>query len=378
MNLPFIPQVEPYVTEAEAEAAARYLRSGGWLTEFEETRRFAAELAAAVGAAHCEIVSSGTAGLYLALLAAGIGPGQSVVVPDFTMIATANAVRWTGADVLLADVERETLCLDLRTVRLRPDTRALIHVSLNGRAGDLRGVVQFCREHNLLLIEDACQALGSRHDGQWLGTFGDLGVYSFTPHKIITTGQGGAVVTNRPELAAQVRGLKDFCRTAPGVDQHTGIGFNFKFTDLQAVVGREQLRTLEFRRQRRRVLWARYWTELSDLPGIEFVPTDLTETVPWFADLLVLGAGERDRLIAKLRERGIGSRPFYPPLHSQPPYRTCADEAGGAARFPVAEEIARSGLWLPSSIGLADADAARVVSAVREALGVRSALDAAA
>ena len=124
----FINQVEPYVTEREGTAVAEYLRSGGWLTEFHETKKFAAMIAEFVGSAHCDIVTSGTAALYLSLLAVGVGPGDSVIVPDFTMIATPNAVKWAGADVILCDVEPETLCLDLDKVRLQPNTKALIYV----------------------------------------------------------------------------------------------------------------------------------------------------------------------------------------------------------------------------------------------------------
>ncbi len=301
----FIHQIEPYLTENDIAAVTDYLRSGGWLTEFQKTAEFEERLQQFLGAQHATVVTSGTVALYLALLALEIGPGDSVIVPDFTMIATPNAVRWAGAEVILCDVERDTLCLDLNKVQLQPNTKAMMYVPINGRSGGMQQVVEFCRCNNLLLIEDACQALASENDGQKLGTFGDIGIFSFTPHKIITTGQGGAIVTNDDEVAAKVRKLKDFHRVQPGVDQHDGIGFNFKFTDLQAVIGIEQIKIIAERIERRRSNWHAYEMELAELEWLEFPPTDLNETVPWFADVLLCGV-EKEPFLHYLKSNGIG------------------------------------------------------------------------
>ncbi len=354
----FIHQIEPYLTENEIAAVADYLRSGGWLTEFQKTAEFEERLAEFLGVRHATVVTSGTAALYLSLLALGIGPGDSVIVPDFTMIATPNTVRWAGAEPILCDVDRETLCLDLSKVQLRPDTKAVMYVPINGRSGEMQSVVDFCRAHDLLLIEDACQALGSENAGRKLGTFGDIGVFSFTPHKIITTGQGGAVVTNDDAIAEKVRKLKDFHRVQPGVDRHDGLGFNFKFTDLQAVIGIEQIKTIAERMERRRNVWHHYETELADLDWLEFPPTDLNETVPWFADMLLCGV-EKEPFLAHLKSAGIGGRTFYPPLHSQMPY---ADQVGD---FAVTTDIAAGGVWLPSSIQLTGEQTQHVVETIK-------------
>lgn len=356
----FIPQVEPYITEAERKAVDEYMRSGGWLTEHEKTREFERRIAEYVGSKYAVVVTSGTVALYLTLLACGLKNGQSVVVPDYTMIATPNSVKWAGADVDLTDVHLETLCLDLSKVKLKPNTRALLYVSMNGRANRLDEVVEFCKTNGIALIEDAAQSLASKWHGKYLGTFGDAGVYSFTPHKIITTGQGGAVVTNDREIYEKVSSLKDFSRVAPGVDSHTGIGFNFKFTDLQSVVGIEQLRTIDFRMKCRRNIYRWYSEELADLQPIKFLETDLDEVVPWFVDVLM--SVPRDLVASSLKGLGIGTRPFYPPVHSQIPY------AQSDYRFPVTTEVCPRGLWLPSSIGLSHTQVIHISRSIRSVI----------
>jgi perosamine synthetase len=343
----FIHQIEPYLTEREVEAVSSYLRSGGWLTEFKHTEEFEAKIAEFLGVKYAVVVTSGTVALYLALLALDIGAGDSVVVPDYTMIATPNTVRWTGAKVILADVERDTLCLDLDQVHLSENTKALIYVPINGRSGDMDKVVAFCRNNDLHLLEDACQAFGSKWNDRNLGTIGEIGVFSFTPHKIITTGQGGAVVTDSPELYEKIKKLKDFHRTRPGVDIHTGIGYNFKFTDLQSVVGIEQLKIIEHRIERKKAIYSAYQEGLASLDIVEFLPTNLDQTVPWCMDL-ILKYVSRDDFVSFLKDKGIGSRPFYPPVHTQVPY------AKVQGSFVATTDIVSQGIWLPSSIGLGE------------------------
>jgi perosamine synthetase len=340
----FINQVEPYLTSRELKAVTKYMHSDGWLTEHKKTHEFEKMVAKFLGVKHAIIVTNGTVGLYLALLACGIGKGDSVIVPDYTMIATPNSVRWAGAEVVLCDIEANSMCLDLSRVRLKRNTRALMYVSINGRSNSLDEIVEFCDKNNLMLIEDACQAFASKWKGKYLGTFGKAGVFSFTPHKIITTGQGGAVVTNDDGIYEKVCKLKDFYRVRPGVDIHTGIGFNFKFTDLQSVVGLEQLKTIGFRVKRKKAIYRQYVSGLSKCNFIDFLPTDLSQTVPWFIDV-VLGI-QRERVVAHLLNKRVGSRPFYPPIHTQVPYED------SSRHFPISSKLCNRGLWLPSSISL--------------------------
>jgi perosamine synthetase len=348
--LKFINQIEPLITLKERDAMTQYLLSDGWLTGYTKTEEFEQMIADFLGVKYCVVVTSGTAALYLSLLALGMGKGDKVIVPDYTMIATPNAVKWVGADVTLCDIERDTLCVDLDEVGLWTDTKAMIYVPINGRSGDMDEVVEFCQDNYIHLIEDACQALGSKWNNKYLGTFGDVGIFSFTPHKIITTGQGGAVVTDNKDIYDKVKSLKDFCRVKPGVDIHTDIGFNFKFTDLQAVIGIEQMKGIESRVWKKRKTYYMYKTLLSSVDFIEMLPTDLSQTVPWFVDILLKGV-DRVEFRAHLMENGVGTRPFYPPVHSQKPHEMIAREVIDS-NLSITQSVCQHGVWLPSSIGL--------------------------
>lgn len=356
----FLNQMEPWFDEREADAVNAYLRSGGWVTEFSKTRDFEAAMAAFTGAKQCSIVSNGTVSLTLALLACGVGPGDEVLVPDYTMVATANAVQPTGAQVVFVDVERQSLCMDYdrMVAAVTPRTRAVMLVTLNGRApARLPDFVSFCRSRKIALIEDAAQSLGSRFRGRHLGTFGDIGSFSFSAPKVITTGQGGALVTDNPALMERIQKLRDFGREKPGADRYLTMGWNAKFTDLQAVIGLVQMAKLPWRVERKKAIYARYLQQLAGVKWLEWIPTDLTQTSPWFIDVLV-PADKREALIAHLKARQIGSRPFYPALHAEPVYAR-------QERHPVAEDIAQRGLWLPSASKLTDAQIDAVCDAVR-------------
>jgi len=359
----FIPQVEPWVTPASRAAVSAYLDSGGWLTEFTETRSFEEEIGRYVGAPHAVVVTSGTVAIYLALLASGIGPGDRVLVPAYTMAGTYTAVAWCGAQPILVDVLPDHLCLDLKAVRNADGIKAMIYVPMNGRCGDMEEIVRFCNTNGILLIEDAAQAMGSRWKERYLGTYGEAGVYSFTPHKIISTGQGGVVVTANQALQAKARKLKDFHRKAPGVDVHDGVGFNFKFTDLQAALGRSQLGEMAERSRRKKALFAAYAARLENVPGMTMLATDLEACLPWFVDVILPSQRIRDSLSDELRRNGIGSRPFYSPLSTQPPFKDSA-----LWPCPVAEDIAPRGLWLPSSLTLEQDQIGKICKVIRDFL----------
>lgn len=355
-----IPQMEPFVTDADALAVDRYMRSGGWLTEFRETRAFEAALKEYTGARYCAIAPSGTMALFLALKGLGIGPGDEVIVPDLTMAASATAVIMAGASVVFADVEPRTLCLDLDAVdsRMSARTKAVMFVSLNGRSP--QGLVAFidrCRARGIHVLEDAAQSLGSFHAGRHLGTLGICGCLSFSSQKIVTTGQGGAVLTDDPAVFERLSLLRDFGRREGGSDHYETVGWNLKFTDLQAVIGVSQMRRLPAIVERKRAMFARYRDRLAGVDGIELPEADTAAVTPWFVDVLV-AADRKSALIAHLAERGIGSRPFYPPLHGEPAFA-----AGG--RYPHAAQLSARGLWLPSSLRLTDADIDRVCDEIR-------------
>jgi len=352
-----INQMQPWIGEEEKRAVVEYLDSGGWLTEYQHTREFEQVIADYVGSQYASVVSNGTVSLFIALMALGIGEGDEVIVPDFTMIASANAVVLAGATPVLVDIDRATLCLDLELAKqaITPRTRAIMWVSLNGRSPGIAQAVALAREHALFLVEDAAQSLGSGWHGKHLGTFGHIGSFSFSAHKIITTGQGGALVTDDDNLIKAVRKSKDFGRAKSGVDEHVALGYNFKFTDLQAVIGLAQMEKLEWRAQRKKEMFVLYQRELTSVPEIQFVATNLDDTVPWFIDILV-----PDPLALRdyLKEREVGARPFYPPVHTQAPYHL-------EARYPNAEYVSRHGLWLPSASSLDDVTIKGICAEIR-------------
>lgn len=354
----FINQIEPSYGNEEIKAVMDYLRSGGWLTEFKKTKEFERMLAKFTAAKYCSVVSNGTVTLFLALKALDVGPGDEVIVPDITMAATPNAVILAGAKPIFVDIEQNTLCLDVeKTARtITKKTKAVIHVSLNGRTGDLLKLKHFCRGKKINLIEDAAQSLGSFYRGRHLGTFGEIGSFSFSMPKIITTGQGGALITNNSKFYEKIKKLKDFGRSRGGIDFYETVGWNFKFTDLQAVIGIEQLKKIKKRMAKKKKTFKLYQKLLSNVKEVRFIKTDLNQTTPWFVDVLV---PEREALIIYLKENGIGSRPIYPALHSQPAYNI-------KGSYLNADKIAKEGLWLPSSVSLTKKEIEYICQKIRK------------
>jgi len=356
-----ISQIEPWLGEEEKRAMIEYLNSGGWLTEFEKTRQFERMIADYTGCRYVSVVNNGTISLVIALMALGIGSGDEVIVPDFTMIASANAVVLAGARPVLVDIDRANLCLDLDLAEaaVTEKTRAILYVGLNGRCHDMNRVVALTRKHDLYLIEDAAQALGSKYQGRHLGTFGQIGSLSFSFPKVITTGQGGALLTDNKELSSRISMIKDFGRAKGGRDYHEIMGLNAKYTDLQAVIGIEQMNKLDWRVKRKKEIYRLYADLLNGIEPVKLIETNLEDTSPWFIDVLAQSKEARDGLMEFLNEKGIGTRPFYPAVHSQPPYSYIKGD------FPNSDDVSQSGLWLPSSSFLTNDDIERVCLAIK-------------
>ena len=356
-----IPQMEPWLGEEEAAAVNDYMRSGGWLMEHDKTRQFESIIADYTGASHCIVTVNGTVSLTLAALACDVRPGDEVIVPNYTMIATANSVFMLGANPVFVDVEPETLCLDINRTEaaLTPKTRAIMLVTANGRypKAGIEAFVDLADKHGLALIEDAAQSLGSHFpDGRHIGSVGKVGSFSFSVPKIITTGQGGCLITNDDELAERLRKLKDFGRAAGGTDIHQSIGYNFKFTDLQACVGIEQMKKLDWRIERKKEILVKYRQALRAVESVKFFEQDLINTTPWFIDIL---CERRADLQEHLKKRGIGTRAMYPPVNRQQAYQR-------VGHHPVSELVGRQGLWLPSSSQLTDQQIETVCDSVAE------------
>lgn len=352
-----LSQMEPWYDDQEKQALVSYLNGGGWMADHVKTREFERLIAEYAKVGHCIVVNNATSALFLALKALDIGPGDEVIVPDFTMVATANAVVLAGAKPVFVDIETQSLCLDLDEVEraLTPQTKAIIPVDLNGRCVDYHALYEMLGEKPPFIIEDAAQAMGSTYCNLPLGYFGTIGVFSFSCQKIISTGNGGALLCNDERLATKLRMLKDFGRERGGCDEYLTMGWNFKFTDLQAIVGIEQMKKLDWRVNRKKEMFYLYRECLKEAP-VTFIYTDLEQTSPWFIDIL---APRRDQLAAYLKQKGVGTRPFYPALHSQPVYNQ-------PGHFPSSEHVAKLGLWLPSSSFLTDGEIIDVCNCIKE------------
>lgn len=359
MNDAFIMQMRPWFGEEEKRAVCEYMDEDGFITEFKRTEQFEQMLGSFTGIKHCIVVNNGTVSLTLAALATDIAAGDQVIVPNYTMIASPNSVRLFGAEPVFVDVERSTLCMDIEAAEsaITDRTKAIMLVNANGRYPQA-GIAAFeslAAKYGLVLIEDAAQALGSHYpDGRHAGSAGKVASISFSAPKIISTGQGGCVLTDDDATAQRVRRLKDFGRSSGGNDIHDEIGYNFKFTELQACVGIEQVKKLPRRVERKKEIYRRYRENLSSVAEVEFFEQDLECTTPWFIDTLV---EQREPLQSYLRDAGVGTRVMYPPINKQRAYLSPGE-------YPISNLVGDKGLWLPSATQLTDSEVDRICVAI--------------
>ncbi|MFQ6014129.1 MAG: DegT/DnrJ/EryC1/StrS family aminotransferase [Anaerolineae bacterium] len=308
--------------------------------------------------------SNGTTALHLALATLGIGPDDEVIVPTLTFVATVNAVTYTGARPLFIDSEPETWNLDPGHLEkmITPRTRAIIPVHLYGHPVDMDPVRAIAARHGLYIIEDAAEAHGAQYKGRKAGSLSHLACFSFYGNKIITTGEGGMVITDDKDLAQRAAWLRDQAMDQDRRYWHAAIGYNYRLTNVQAAIGLAQLERIEEFVVIKRKNAALYTSLLGDVPGIT-TPGEApwARNVYWLYSILVdeerYGMG-RDQLAAFLREKGVDTRPFFHPVHTLPPYRQ-------GQRFPVAERLARQGLSLPSAVTLKEEEIELVANLIR-------------
>jgi perosamine synthetase len=343
-----IMQTRPVFDKSEAEACYNYMITGDpFLTEFRETTALETKLKEYIGVKHCNMTTSGTTAIITALLALGVKKDDEVLVPNYTMIATANAVRVLGAIPKLIDVNPETFTIDLASVKanLTEKTKVVIHVSLNNRSTQLKEIVDYCHEKNVYVLEDAAQSLGCRLDGKHYGTYGDIACFSLSTPKIISTGQGGFVITNNDDLATHVFRIKNFGRKSGGTEEYVEFGLNFKFTDLQAVVGLEQLKKLPDRVVRMREIYNKYENALGTNTNYKLLGNSGNkEWIQWFIDILV---ENRDELMKFMKKHNIDTRVCYPSIHSTEFYAV-------EGNFPETDTISKKGVFLPTHFSLND------------------------
>ena len=370
-----IPVYEPYIGEEEAEAVAAAVRAGEISGSFgENLPAFEREFAGFVGARHGVATSSGTTALHLALQALGVGPGDEVLVSASTNIATALAAYHNGAVPVPVDSERATWNLDLDLVEglITPRTRAIVPVHLFGHPVDMDELTEIAERHGLVVVEDCAESHGATVRGRQTGSFGNAACFSFYANKIITTGEGGMVLTDDDELAEQLRLLRNLAFGRPRF-YHEQPGHNFRMTGYQAAMGRAQLQKIDRIVAEKRRVAATYTRLLADVPGITTpVEEPWAQHVYWMYGVVVedqFGV-TRDELASALAERGIESRTFFCPMNLQPFLR---DQAGFRdVPCPVAEDLWRRGLYLPSSPSLTDEEVARIAAQLIELAAVRS------
>jgi perosamine synthetase len=345
-----IPLSAPDVTEDEIQAVSEVLRTphlslGPKLEEFEEA------LENYIGVSNAVAISSGTSALHLSIRALGIGEGDEVIVPSFAFIAVANAVRYERAIPVFADIEPKTLNLDSRSIeaRITHRTKAIIVVHTFGCPADLDAILDIARRHRLHVIEDCCEAIGAEFRGKKVGTFGDVGVFGFYPNKQITTGEGGAVVTDSAAIANSVRRLRNQGRDySKGWFQHSELGYNYRISEINCALGVGQLRRIDQILKRREEIAQTYDRHLSGnghlrLPVLS-VPL---RKISWFVYVVRLEAQynefQRDWIVEEMSQRGIGTGRYFAPIHLQPIYKRQAP----SELCPVTEAAASRTVALP-------------------------------
>lgn len=375
MNLPvgksseIIPVAEPLIGDAELKNVTECIRSG-WISslgryidEFE--RGFAEFCNTKYGVA----TSNGTTALHLALVTLGIGPGDEVLVPSLTFAATANVVAYTGAKPIFVDSEPETwnMSADDLKAKITDKTKAIIVVHLYGHPADMGAICEIANSQNIPIIEDAAEAHGARYRSSRVGSFGLIACFSFYGNKIITTGEGGMLVTSDPNLSARSKHLRDHAMDPKRRYWHDEIGYNYRMTNIQAAIGVAQLEQADFFIARKRDNAALYNSILGESSAITLPPEASWATnVYWMYSILLTSSSRisRDELLARLSENGIGCRPFFYPVHKLPAFQ----QGGHGEQLAVAEDLSARGLNLPSSVKLSDDDIRRVCAAVLEAV----------
>jgi pyridoxal phosphate-dependent aminotransferase EpsN len=334
---------------------------------------FETEFCQAIGAGYGAALSSGTAALHLALKLAGVGPGDEVFCSTLTFVATANPIVYLGATPVFVDSDRTSWNMDPGLLEAALHQRAkrgklpkaVVVVHLYGQSADLDPILAACDRYAVPLIEDAAESLGATYKGRSPGTFGRMGIFSFNGNKIITTSGGGMLVSDRPELAQQARFLATQARDPAPHYQHSHIGYNYRLSNVLAGIGRGQLQVLGDRVEARRRNFERYYHDLADLPGLEFMPeANYGKSSRWLTCLTINPAmfgGDREEVRLALAAANIESRPVWKPLHLQPVFSGCECIGG-----KVAESLFETGLCLPSGSSMTAADGDRVATLIRQ------------
>jgi perosamine synthetase len=365
-----IPLSAPYIGEREEELVLEAMRSGR-LALGPMLDRFEHALAERVGAPYAAAVSSGTAGLHLAVRLADIGSGDEVITTPFSFVASANCVLYEGAVPVFAEIDARTLNLDPAAVEeaITPHTKAILAVHIFGYPAELAELEQIAEHHGLALIEDGCEALGAEYRGRPVGSHGHPTTFAFYPNKQVTTGEGGAVAVASKEEWALLKSLSNQGRSDSGEWlTHGHLGYNYRLDDMSAALGLAQLERLDEILERRSEIAARYGELLAAVDGVEaLLPDDVDHVRSWFVYVVLLEEGiDRNAVMGRLADAGVASKPYLPSIHLQPYWRERFATREGL--FPVAESVSARSLALPFFTGLEREDQERVVEVLADAL----------
>jgi len=364
--------------DSEEETAVLQVVKSRWLTMGAMTQAFEEEFAAYTGARHAIAVANGTAALHLACLALGLKPGDEVILPSLTFVATANAIRYTGATPVFADIESEVdLDISVRAIerKLTEKTRAIMVMHYGGYACDMPAITKLAKMKGLAIIEDAAHASGSEIDGRPMGIWGDVGCFSFFSNKNMTTGEGGMVVTNDDGMAAKIRILRSHGMTTMSWDRHRGhawsydvveLGYNYRLDEIRAALGRVQLSKLNRNNERRRKLTGLYREQLQELVPTIVVPFNETRGISacHLLPILLPPGSDRLRFMEHMKSNGIQTSIHYPPIHK---FQTYQEIGQTVDDLPVTENVVARQVTLPLYPTLRDEDVSVVVQAVQSA-----------
>lgn len=365
----FIPVNTPFLGAREEELVLECIRTGWISSEGPFVARFEQEMATRVGRKFGIAVANGTAALEIACRSLGLGQGDEVILPTFTIISCAQAITQCGATPVLVDADPLTWNMDLSQVeaRITPRTRAIMAVHIYGLPVPMQSLEQLAEKYDLAIIEDAAEAIGLNCNGRACGSFGKISTFSFYPNKHVTTGEGGMVMTDDADVAERCRSLRNLCFQKERRFVHREIGWNYRLTNIQAALGIAQLERLDQTVERKRAIGRRYGEALSGMEGLRLPPDRIeeAENIYWVFGMVSEEPGPvADEWASRLQNRGIGTRPFFWPMHQQPVFL----DAGlfGDECHPVAECIARRGFYIPSGLGMNDAEQQRVIEMVME------------
>jgi len=367
-----IPVNEPLLNGNEKKYLQECIDTGWISGEGPFVRRFEEQFAARVRRRHGIAVANGSAALDTALAALQLKPGDEVILPTFTIISCAGAIVRAGAIPVVVDCDPLTWNMDVGQVgaKITPRTRAIMVVHIYGLPVDLEPVLELARRHGLKIIEDAAEAHGLTYKDRPCGSFGDISTFSFYPNKLVTTGEGGMILTDDAALAERCRSLRNLCFRPQERFVHQELGWNFRLSNVQAALGLAQLERLDEFVSRKRRMGQRYQALLAGLAELQLpLPkTDYAENIYWVFGIVLNDGGllERQEIMARLAEGKIGTRPFFWPMHEQPVFRKMG--LFNQVSCPVAERLARRGFYLPSGLALTDEQMTRVAQVLEQVL----------